>query len=45
LLEGVVAGVWRREKRGIAFDLFAEPPRRVRERIEAEAAALGAWAG
>ncbi len=42
-VDGLVAGSWRVEKRGVVVDPFAPLPRRVRREVDAEAALLGAF--
>ena len=42
-MDGLVAGSWRVEKRGVVVDPFAPLPRRVRREVDAEAALLGAF--
>ena len=45
LLDGVVAGLWRREGDRIALEPFAPLPRAARRELEDEAARLAAWLG
>jgi hypothetical protein len=49
LVDGVVAGLWRRAKRGKKVEITVEPTRRLsaneRNQVEAEAERIGAFLG